>query len=602
MWTAEQVVGELQRRGELWQPASGFTALRGDALTLRRGVERALRRIALAHPSEEWQLPPALALETLARADYFASFPQWLTLAAHLTDDDTVLERVATAADPAAAAAGALAPPATALPPALCYHIYAAHEGRRLTETVCVTCQGTCWRHERARHAPLERGWAFTMREVVCLGDDAAVAAFLAGQRAALVVFASRLGLDPELAPAEDPFFAPTARGRTLLQRLRALKDELLLPVGRGRTVAAASFNNHDRFFGDAFGITLAAGTPAISGCAAYGVERWLLAVLVAHGPDARAWPDLDRIDVPHLDSVVRARTAAAPMPGAAASTHGAAPRERTSAVAVRSAGSAPRERTSAVAIRSAGGGRSLYARHAAAAERGAWSVERDIDWQRIDRALACSQPELLAQLRDAALIESFHPVNLARLMRATWDDVDAGVCFSLEAYEGFRHFHALRLYLEAIRYEPRITDEELVGIREAGALAQVESDELIDRLVEFMLSEHLASYFFRRLSEQSAEPVLRHLLALIAADEVRHAQSASDLVAKRIAADPSIVTRVLDAAAGFRHYGSEAVADVPVALHGDEVAIRTFANRIERLCGIRLVDHLKAQLRGRIP
>ena len=75
-----------------------------------------------------------------------------------------------------------------------------------------------------------------------------------------------------------------------------------------------------------------------------------------------------------------------------------------------------------------------LYERHAAAADRGAWSVERDIDWNAIDSALAHETPDVLQALRDAALIESYHPVNLAKLMRATWDDIDAGVCFSLEA------------------------------------------------------------------------------------------------------------------------------------------------------------------------
>jgi hypothetical protein len=247
----------------------------------------------------------------------------------------------------------------------------------------------------------------------------------------------------------------------------------------------------------------------------------------------------------------------------------------------------------------SAGGARPLYARHATAADRAAWSVERDIPWARIDATLANSQPELLRQVRDAALIESYHPVNLGRLMRATWDDIDAGVCFSLEAFEGFRHFHALRLYLEAVGHEPRITDAELVSIREAGAFTHVPAEEVVERLVEFMLSEHLAAYFFRRLGEQAAEPVLAQLLSLIAADEVRHAQSASDLLAKRIAADPAVATRVLEAAADFRHYGSEAVTEVPVALHGDDVAIRTFAARIERLCGVRLVDHLKRDLPG---
>ena len=111
------------------------------------------------------------------------------------------------------------------------------------------------------------------------------------------------------------------------------------------------------------------------------------------------------------------------------------------------------------------------------------------------------------------------------------------------------------------------------------------------------MLSEHLAAYFFRRIGEQTEEPVLQALMALIAADEVRHAQSASDLLAKRIAADPGSVPRILDAATSFRHYGGDVVDEVPVSMPGDDVAIRTFARRIERLCGVRLVDHLKETL-----
>ena len=238
-----------------------------------------------------------------------------------------------------------------------------------------------------------------------------------------------------------------------------------------------------------------------------------------------------------------------------------------------------------------------LYARHAGAADRGAWSVERDIRWGEIDAARARSRPELLAQLRDAAIIESYHPINLARLLRLTADDIDAGVAFSLELYEGFKHFHALRTYLEIVGYEPVITDGDLLAARQGASDEDPDGEELIPRLVNFMLSEHLASYFFRRLGEQSPEPVLASLLALIAADEVRHAQSASDLIAKRIALDPDVVSAVLDAASSFHHFGEEAIGAVPVAQPGDAVAIRTFISRIERLCGIRLVDHIKASL-----
>ena len=238
----------------------------------------------------------------------------------------------------------------------------------------------------------------------------------------------------------------------------------------------------------------------------------------------------------------------------------------------------------------------SVYVRCAAAADRGAWSVERDIDWSSIDRERAHARPELLAALRDAALIESYHPLNLARLLRATLDDIDAGVVFSLELYEGFKHFHSLRRYLDAVGYEPSITDEELVAIRQKQTETDISADEVIPRLVEFMLSEHLAHYFFRRLGEQAEDEVLADLLSKIAADEVRHAQSASDLIAKRIAADPSIIPAVLDAALDFHHFGEQAIGVVPVAEPGDAIAIQTFAKRIERLCGIRLVDHIKTK------
>src|SRR5690242_12440137 len=144
--------------------------------------------------------------------------------------------------------------------------------------------------------------------------------------------------------------------------------------------------------------------------------------------------------------------------------------------------------------------GQRLYERHARAAERGAWSIEHDIRWHEVDAARALAQPDILAKLRDAALIESFHPVNLSRLIRFAWNDIDAGVVFSLEMYEGFKHFHVLRMYLDAVGYQPRITDDELRGIRRHASRDDLDPSDPVSPLVEFMLSEHLAAYFFRRL------------------------------------------------------------------------------------------------------
>jgi hypothetical protein len=236
------------------------------------------------------------------------------------------------------------------------------------------------------------------------------------------------------------------------------------------------------------------------------------------------------------------------------------------------------------------------YTRLAGAADRGHWSVERDVRWGDVDAARALTRPDLLAQLRDAALIESFHPVHLGWMLDDLWDDVEGCVAVSLELYEGFKHFHALRAYLDAVGYEPRITDGEIVAARE-GARRAGPSGTLVERLVEFMLSEHLASYFFRRVGEQAPDAVLAELLTFVAADEVRHAQAASDLLASRIARDPALVPAVLDAAVSFHHFGEQVVGDVPVAFPGDPLAIRSFARRVERLCGVRLVDHLKGRL-----
>jgi len=294
MWRPEAVIRALVERGELWEAAPGLVGLRGEALALYRRLEQAIAGLALAETGDEWLVPAGISFGTLARAEYFASFPQWLTGAAHLASDAGLLEWIATDPDPASAARNALSSADAALAPAVCYHVYERLAGRTLARVILVTAQATCWRHEGAQLATLERGWAFTMRELVCLGTGAEVEAFRQRGLANATALAAALGLESEVVRATDPFFAPTARGKALLQQVKALKQELVLRLGRSRGIAAASFNNHEAFFGNAFVIRLAGGEVAASGCVAFGIERWLLAFLVAHGPDAHRWPAVE--------------------------------------------------------------------------------------------------------------------------------------------------------------------------------------------------------------------------------------------------------------------------------------------------------------------
>ena len=290
MHTVESVLADLRCKGELWEPVPGATGMRGTLLRLSESIESELKALAMNETVDEWRLPAALSIDTLARAEYFASFPHWLTVASHLRADPESLGTVAAGADPQRDVHAALDAPSAALPPAVCYHTYAALAGQVVPEVRIMTAQGTCWRHEGGDLATLERGWAFTMREVVCIGTPAEVESFRQRGITRALELAQRLGISAEIREAADPFYAPTARGKALLQRVKGLKHELILPIG-DREIAAASFNNHEAFFGTAFDIRTADDAPAASGCIAFGVERWVLAFLAAHGTESEHWP-----------------------------------------------------------------------------------------------------------------------------------------------------------------------------------------------------------------------------------------------------------------------------------------------------------------------
>lgn len=286
MLRPEDVISTLRERGELWETARSLIGLRGSLRELMHAISSGVAELCREETSDEWDVPAGIALETLERAGYFESFPQWLTVASHLTDDSTLLERIASSASPAAEARRSIAQPDAALSPAVCYHTYEALAGRCLASPALMTAEGVCWRHEGDRLAPLERGWAFRMREIVCIGTEADVEEFRQRWMVNATAFAESLGLATEILTASDPFFAPTGRGKAALQRLKSLKHELVVHFPDGRPMAITSFNNHEHFFGEAFGISLETGETAASSCVAFGLERWVLAVLVANPPN----------------------------------------------------------------------------------------------------------------------------------------------------------------------------------------------------------------------------------------------------------------------------------------------------------------------------
>ena len=220
------------------------------AVLINRLDDRFLK-VAIDAGARELPIAEYVEKSLLVRAGYFESFP-----------DDGLVE----------GAAGTR-------PPAACYQCYPQLSGKTLRESSMWTCVGTCGRNEKETEVGRLR--IFRMREVVLLGSAAWVRDERARWMHTIAALAHSLGLQVDLVPAADPFFGTgDVRGRKLMQQLKELKMEMRTRVGESIGLAIASFNLHETFFAHRFRMNLLDGTEAYTGCVAFGLERWAMAMI----------------------------------------------------------------------------------------------------------------------------------------------------------------------------------------------------------------------------------------------------------------------------------------------------------------------------------
>lgn len=234
------------------------------------------------------------------------------------------------------------------------------------------------------------------------------------------------------------------------------------------------------------------------------------------------------------------------------------------------------------------------YGDYLTTSEMTRWTLDTDIAWDAIDPTLALSQPDLLDRVRDSALIESFFPIFTPRALDLLWDNITATAIYSIQLYESYKHFHVFAQYLDAVGYRP-IRDAELIELRRRNL--GLKYDEPARLLTRYMMSEHFAAHNFYKESRRAAEPVLRHILQLVAKDEVRHCQFGYELLDDHVRRHPEDVDEVLDEAAHFKHIGELVVPDVPAAEKNDFAAILAINRKIERLTGRRLSARIEEVL-----
>lgn len=304
----DAVFQKLVARGWAHQLGLGLVGLAGPALALATHLDECWRRLAEEEfGATERSYPALIDAGVLARCGYYTAFPHAVSFVAHLSEDFDAIEAFreanADASELRVPDAAAFSLPKACAKPATCYHCYQELQGSRVAPPgQALTAVGRCFRYESKNTVGLERLWDFTMREVICVGEEAWVSSRRRRMMARVEEQIRAWDIDCVFESANDPFFASLYASKAFWQRCGDLKYEMKVavepgPGGRARRIAAGSFNLHEDHFGRAFDITCA-DRPIFSGCTAWGIERWVLAFFSQHGFEPGRWPAAVR---PHV-------------------------------------------------------------------------------------------------------------------------------------------------------------------------------------------------------------------------------------------------------------------------------------------------------------
>jgi seryl-tRNA synthetase len=276
---------------DLLRVDNGLATLGPELVEIRTLLDQHFLHWAAGVEAAAMLFPPLMRMKDLAKFDYFQNFPH-LAIVATRIESERLADYAKTSFSGSIPRAH-LTDADYALPSAACYHIYLHLADSNLPRAKFITTVQTCFRNEN-EFVGLRRMWGFSMREIVCVGDRESVGNHLSSFKKKVGEFASSLGLTHRIDVAADPFFQPpgasgeSQAARALTAKLFPTKEEFVY----GDSLAIASLNFHRNFFGERCGITVADQGPAFTGCVAFGIERWLDALLDRYKNDACAIVD----------------------------------------------------------------------------------------------------------------------------------------------------------------------------------------------------------------------------------------------------------------------------------------------------------------------
>lgn len=266
---------------------NGQSVLSGSLQELYNALDSAFLLVAREAGAVEYLVPPFIDAAELAKVDYLQSFPHLATLPVAMENSRDNLEHFANCNQSNKDDRIHLAresPVQSIMTPAACYHFYIQLKDSTVDPPLFLTTRANCFRREKT-YSPLKRQWSFSMREIVVIGLEDDVIAYLELMRKVISNFCNTFQIETRWVNATDPFFNPATNPKYLSQKLEPVKQELIFD----EDLAICSTNYHRTYFSERFNIT-AGGQPAHSGCIAFGLERWIYAILSKWGTDPASW------------------------------------------------------------------------------------------------------------------------------------------------------------------------------------------------------------------------------------------------------------------------------------------------------------------------
>lgn len=267
--------------------APGVAGFTGQWEDVTDGLQRMITATESVSARDTLNFPPVIARSVIDTTEYADSFPHLLGTIKTLDESEAAqyLHEVAqgTAEDELREVSDVVLVPAT------CYSLYPLVADAPVAHGMTYSVMGNCFRAEASTE--IGRFRSFRMREFVYFGSLDECTAWRDNRADVAIEMFAQLGMAADKELATDPFFRPLQRVMGPSQIEQELKYEIVVPITADRRIAIASANLHKDHLCHRFEIKHDDGEIACSTCAAFGMERILLALIAHHGLALDAWP-----------------------------------------------------------------------------------------------------------------------------------------------------------------------------------------------------------------------------------------------------------------------------------------------------------------------